>query len=320
MTKKETIASWGLSLPIVSAPMFLISSDHSVTAAIDAGIIGSVPALNQRSTEGLRAWLTTITEHRIRSAHPSIPYAVNLIVHKSNPRLMDDLRVCVELTVPIVITSLGAVPDLVEQVHAYGGLVFHDVTNAYHAQKAKDAGVDGLILVTAGAGGHAGSMHPFALVHEIRQFFDGILLLGGSISTGTDIAAALQLDVDLAYMGTRFINTEENNAPDRYKEMIIASTAKDIVYTDAVSGIPANFLLPSLEMAGISKEQLTQKGKIDFGHGLESEIKAWKTVWSAGHGVSQIDNILSTADLVRNLKTEFLEALRRQSANLDLYS
>ncbi|MCP4049381.1 MAG: nitronate monooxygenase, partial [bacterium] len=226
------------------------------------------------------------------------------------------LEICVKHKVPFIITSLGAVPELVDEVHGYGGFVFHDVTNRRHGEKAAQAGVDGLIAVAAGAGGHAGKLHPFALISELRIFFDKTILLSGSISKGSDIAAALQMGADLAYMGTRFINTDESMAVKEYKEMIIDCSTKDIVYTPAVSGVNANFMKPSLLKAGYDMDQIENSGNIDFGSKLKpanDEAKAWKTVWSAGHGVVSINDVLPVKDLVTNLKKEFTNAYSEYS-------
>jgi len=255
MTKQELLEKFNLKLPVVASPMFICSQLGLVKACCKEGIIGTFPALNQRTTEGFDEWLTELKadlaawEEQTREKAP--PYGVNLIVHRTNPRVDADLKICVKHKVPIIITSLGAVKELVEEVHSYGGLVFHDVTNVRHAQKAIGAGVDGLILVTAGAGGHAGTRNPIPFVQEIREIWDGLILLGGNISTGRDIASALQMGADLAYMGTRFINTHEAIADEAYKQMIINAGTDDIVYTASISGVPANFLKESLIKSGI---------------------------------------------------------------------
>lgn len=233
---------------------------------------------------------------------------MNLIVHQSNPRLEADLVVCVKHKVPLIIISLGAVSQLVDTVHNYGGLVFHDIIKKRHAEKAAKAGVDGLILVSAGAGGHAGITKPMSLVAEVRSFYDKTILLSGCISNGRDVASALQMGADLAYMGTRFINVEESNAEDGYRQMIIDSNASDIVYTASVSGVNANFLRPSLEAMGITEEMWGNTKKIDFGSELDAakaEAKAWKTIWSAGQGVASIKDVLAVKDLVQKMKQEF---------------
>ncbi len=299
-----------LRLPVVAAPMFLVSGPQLVIESCKAGIVGTFPALNQRTTEGFSQWLT-----EIRAAVGDAPYGVNLIVHKSNPRLQADLAVCVQHKVPLIITSLGAVPELVQAIHSYGGVVFHDVTNLRHAQKAAEAGVDGLIAVCGGAGGHAGRINPFALVGQIRQFFSKTLLLAGAISRGDDILAAQAMGADLAYMGTRFINTQESSAQPEYKQMIMDTQAEDIIYTPAVSGVPASFMKASLEKAGITN--FNDRGEVDFGHKLtlDDEAKVWKTIWSAGHGVSNIKDVPTTAELVARLESEYRAAKARISAS-----
>lgn len=315
-----------LSLPAVAAPMFLISGPDLVVECCKNGVVGTFPALNQRSTEGFEQWLVEI-ENRLAgytqpNGKPAAPYGVNLIVHRSNPRLYTDVEMIVKHKVPVVITSLGAVSDVVDAVHSYGGLVFHDAISKRHAEKAAEAGVDGLILVCAGAGGHAGTLHPMAFVNEVRSFFDKTILLSGCISTGRDIASALQIGADLAYMGTRFINTTESKADKEYQEMIIESHTADIVYTAAVSGVNANFLKPSLEAAGLTPELWSKAGKIDFGKELDAaqaEAKAWKTIWSAGQGVTSIHDVQSTQSLIDNLKQEFRSAIAEQYQLLQKY-
>ncbi|MDQ1153775.1 nitronate monooxygenase family protein [Brevundimonas sp. SORGH_AS_0993] len=290
----------GLTLPIISAPMFLVSGPDLVVAACNAGVIGTFPSLNQRTTEGYREW---IHEIRGRLTPDAAAFGVNHIVHPTNPRLTADLTVSVEEKVPLIITSLGAVRDVVEAVHGYGGVVFHDIANIRHARKAAEAGVDGLILVANGAGGHAGIINPFALVNEVRGFFDGTIILSGAISTGRDVAAALMLGADFAYMGTRFINTTEAMAAPAYKQMIVDSGSTDIVHTPAVSGIPANFMSKSLIENGIDPKHLPDH-KLDMG----DEAKAWKTVWSAGQGAGAIHDVLPAAELVARLRQEFAQA------------
>lgn len=237
------------------------------------------------------------------------------MVHPTNPRLEADVKLCVKHQVPLVITSLGAVSQVVDAIHSYGGLVFHDIIKKRHAEKAAEAGVDGLILVSAGAGGHAGTINPMSLIAEVKKFFDKTIILSGCISNGRDVAAALQMGADLAYMGTRFINTEESKATEEYRKMIIDAGASDVVYTAAISGVHANFLAASLQAAGITEEDLKKDTKIDFGKELDTEAKAWKTIWSAGQGVTTIDNVLSVSKLVESLKGEFKTAVEEQ-ANL----
>ncbi len=304
-----------LRLPVVAAPMFLVSTPPLVLACCHSGVVGSFPALNQRESSGFKAWLEEIEAGLTAD---SAPYAVNLIVHGSNPRLQADLAICVEHKVPVVITSLGAAKEVVDAVHSYGGLVFHDVTTRRHAEKAAEAGVDGLIAVAAGAGGHAGTWSPFALIAEIRQFFDKTLLLSGCLNSGHEILAAQLLGADLAYMGTRFIATRESNADADYKQMILGARAADIVHTPAVSGVPASFMRQSLERAGYDLKRLQDKGDVNYGDKLKpinDEAKAWKTVWSAGQGVGGIDDLPTTAELVARLDAEYRQA-REHSAQL----
>lgn len=294
----------GLKLPVIAAPMFLVSGPELVIACCKAGVIGTFPALNHRTTDGFDGWLTQIES---TLGPDDAVYGVNLIVHHTNPRVQADLAVLAAHRTPLVITSLGAVREVVEAVHAYGGLVFHDVTNLKHARKAAEAGVDGLILVAAGAGGHAGTWSPFALLNEIRAFFSGVVILSGAMSTGRDIAAALMMGADFAYLGTRFINTAESAAQDAYKAMIAESGASDITYTPAISGIPANFLTKSLIQNGLDPARLPDKTRIDLGEEL-NEAKAWKTIWSAGQGSGSVTDSPPTAALVARLVAEFKEA------------
>jgi len=305
-----------LSLPVVAAPMFLISGPQLVIECCKNGIVGTFPALNQRTTDGFESWVIEIKEalakFEAETGKKPAPFGVNLIVHQSNPRVEADLAICVKHKVPLIITSLGAVSQLVDAVHSYGGLVFHDIIKKRHAEKAAAAGVDGLILVSAGAGGHAGVTNPMSLVAEVRSFYNKTILLSGCISNGRDVASALQMGADLAYMGTRFINVEESNADEDYRQMIIDSNASDIVYTAAVSGVNANFLRPSLEAMGITEEMWGNSKKIDFGSELDAakaEAKAWKTIWSAGQGVTSINDVLPVSDLVHQMKQEFIASI-----------
>jgi nitronate monooxygenase len=316
-----------LSIPAIAAPMFLISGPQLVIECCKSGIVGTFPALNQRTSEGFEAWILEIkaalSNYEKETGKKPAPFGVNLIVHRSNPRLEADLAICVKHKIPLIITSLGAVSELVDTVHSYGGLVFHDIIKKRHAEKAQEAGVDGLILVSAGAGGHAGTINPMPLVSEIKSFFKKTILLSGCISTGRDIASAMQMGADLAYMGTRFINTKESKAPEAYRDMIIDAGASDIVYTAAVSGVPANFLGPSLKAMGITEEMLNKKVKVDFGEELtaqEDEAKAWATIWSAGQGVSTIKDSPSVSDLISNLKNEFKAAIEEQHTLLERYT
>ncbi len=316
MDKTELLERLNLSLPAVAAPMFIVSQLGLVKACCKNGILGTFPALNNRSTEGFEEWLIDLKKDlslfENESGKKAAAFGVNLVVHHSNPRVEADLEVCVRQKVPVVITSLGAMKRVVDRVHSYGGLVFHDVINARHAQKAIEAGVDGLICVCAGAGGHGGTLNPFAFVSEVRKMFDGIVLLGGGIGSGREIAAALQLGADLAYMGTRFINTEEAIADPDYKRMVIDSGSSDIIYTSAVSGVKANFMKESLERAGIGSDMWKSKEKLSFGEGLGAESKAWKNIWSAGHGATNIKETMPAQKLIERLKAEFLEALDEQ--------
>ena len=288
--------------------MFLLSSPELVVASCRAGILGSFPALNARTSEELDEWLT-----RIKVEVGERPFGVNLIVHSSNPRVEADLQVLARHQVPLVITSLGAVSELIEAVHGWGGQVFHDVIHQRHAEKAAQAGVDGIIAVCAGAGGHAGTQSPFALVPEIRQVFDGTLVLAGAISSGIDIACARLLGADAVYMGTRLINTLESAASREYQQRIIDSRASDVVYTDQVSGIAGNFLESSLREAGVDPKGWGGKS-VDLAAELkppEGGAKAWKHLWSAGQGVGQIHDVVSVASLVDQLAGEYRSALNR---------
>lgn len=307
-----------LSVPVVASPMFLVSGPRLVLETCKAGVAGTFPAANQRTSEGFEEWLiqlnSAFAELEVTDPdHPVAPYGVNLIVHKSNPRWPADLELCIKHRVPFLITSLGAVEELVNKVHGYGGLVFHDVTNLRHAHKAAAAGVDGLIAVCAGAGGHAGTLSPFALIPELRAFFDGAILLGGAISDGRGVAAARVLGADLAYLGTRFINTVESDAPDHYKQMIMDASAADIVYTPAISGIPGSFLRASILEAGLDPDHLPTKDRIDFSHAntpRAEEAKAWKKVLSAGQGCGSVQDVPPVAELCARLKAQYEAALR----------
>tara|TARA_B110000977_G_scaffold201856_1_gene299390 strand:- start:12253 stop:13224 length:972 start_codon:yes stop_codon:yes gene_type:complete len=312
-----------LNLPVIAAPMFLISNPNMVIECCKNGIVGTFPALNQRTSEGFEAWLIEIKEalaaFEKETGKKAAPFGVNLIVHPTNPRLEADVKLCMKHKVPLVITSLGAVSMVVNAIHSYGGLVFHDIIKKRHAEKAAEAGVDGLILVAAGAGGHGGSLNPMSLVAEVKSIFDKTVLLSGCISTGKDIAAALQMGADLAYMGTRFINTDESIAPEAYKKMIVDAGANDVVYTAAISGVHANFLAASLQAAGITEEDLKKDVKIDFGKEMDTEAKAWKTIWSAGQGVTTIKDSIPVKALVERLRSEFIDALKSQASLLEKF-
>ena len=322
MSNKPSFIS-DLSLPAIAAPMFLISGPELVIECCKNGIVGTFPALNQRTSEGFEEWLIQIKEaldvFEKETGKKAAPFGVNLIVHPTNPRLEADIKLCVKHKVPIIITSLGAVSMVVDAIHSYGGLVFHDIIKKRHAEKAQEAGVDGLILVAAGAGGHAGTINPMTLVAEIKKFFKKTIILSGCISTGRDIASALQMGADLAYMGTRFINTTESKAPEDYRKMIEDAGANDVTYTAAISGVHANFLSKSLKNAGLTDEDLKKDTKIDFGKELNTEAKAWKTIWSAGQGSALIDETLPVKDLISNLKSEFREAIEEQAKILEVY-
>ena len=311
----------GATLPVIAAPMFLVSGPELVIECCKNGVVGTFPALNERTSEGFEQWLITIkealSEYEKTTGKKAAPFGVNLIVHPTNTRLQKDVEICVKHKVPLVITSLGAISILVDAIHSYGGLVYHDIVKKRHAEKAAEAGVDGLILVSAGAGGHAGTINPMALIKDVQKVFDKTIVVAGAISTGIDIASVLQMGADMAYMGTRFINTTESRAQEEYKEMIVNSTSDKIIHTAAVSGIPANFMEASLEAAGIKPEDYKKEGKLDPGLDMNSEAKAWKTIWSAGHGVSAIDDVPSTEQLIDRLRAELVEAMETQQQRLD---
>ncbi|MEQ8206974.1 MAG: nitronate monooxygenase family protein [Woeseia sp.] len=316
-----TSLSAKLRLPLIGAPMFIVSGPELVIAQCKAGIVGSFPALNARPQSQLDEWLSRITTELAEHAenYPDAviaPFAVNQIVHQSNDRLQQDIEACVKHRVPIVITSLRPPAAVVEAVHSYGGLVFHDVINVRHAEKALEQGVDGIIAVCAGAGGHAGTSSPFALVKEIREFFDGIVILSGSMSCGNDILAAQAIGADLAYMGTRFIATKEANAPADYKEMIVTSKSADIVYTSLFTGVHGSYLKGSIVKAGLDPSQLPEgnKEKMNFGSGGSSKAKAWRDIWGAGQGVGTVHDIPDVADLVERLEREYRATASRLCA------
>jgi len=293
-----------LRLPAIAAPLFLASGPDLVVETCRAGMVGTFPALNQRSTEGFEAWLNEI-EERLSSEPKAAPFGVNLIVHQTNARLKQDLDIVVQHRVPIVITSLGAVRDVVDAVHSYGGLVFHDIISRRHAEKASEAGVDGLIAVSVGAGGHAGNLNPFALISEVKSIFSGTVILSGALSTGRDIAAARMMGADLAYLGTRFLATKEAMVEKAYQQMILDSRAADIIYTPNISGVNANFMRESIKAAGLDPDNLPPHGKLDMG----SEAKVWKTIWSAGQGVGAISEVLSVAEMCEQFSRDYREAM-----------
>lgn len=303
-----------LRLPVIGAPMFIVSGPELVLAQCKAGIVGAFPALNARPEHVLGEWLERISKEleSYKAEHVDArvaPYAVNQIVHASNQRLQHDLDLCVAYRVPIMITSLRAPDAVVEAAHSYGGLVFHDVTTIKHAQRALQAGVDGLILVASGAGGHAGRLSPLAFVPEVRQFYDGCVILSGSIASGGAILAAQALGADLAYIGTRFIATEEANAPTAYKQMIVESRAEDIVYTNLFTGVHGNYLKGSIVNAGLDPDNLPEsdKSKMDFGGG-SAKAKAWRDIWGAGQGVGQVLGAPPAADVIAQFEREYLAA------------
>jgi nitronate monooxygenase len=307
-----------LRLPLIGAPMFIVSQPSLVIAQCTSGIVGSFPALNARPQSRLEDWICEIKdgleEYREENPNdPVAPFAVNQIVHKSNTRLYADMETCVKHEVPIVITSLRPPEDVVKAVHAYGGLVFHDVISLRHARKAMQQGVDGIIAVCAGAGGHAGPLSPFALVKDIRREFDGAIILSGCMSSGGDILAAQAMGADLAYMGTRFIATEEAHAVPDYKQMIVDSGTADIVYSSLFSGVHGNYLKESVRNAGFDPDDLPEgdQTSMDFGKRDENEAKAWRDIWSAGQGAAGVDAVLPTSDLVLRMQKEYDEVRAR---------
>jgi nitronate monooxygenase len=299
--------SRNLALPVIGAPMFIVSNPDLVIAQCKSGIIGSFPALNARPQEVLDEWLTRIKAELASDPHAA-PFAVNQIIHPSNERLEQDMALCVKHEVPLIITSLSAPTQIVPHVHAYGGKVFHDVISVRHAQKALEAGVDGLILVCAGAGGHAGTLSPFALVSEVRKFYDGPIALAGSITHGGAILAAQAMGADFAYVGTRFIATREANAGENYKQALIDAAANDIVYTPYFTGVHGNYLKQSIIASGLDPANLPERDKSAMNFGAASGAKAWKDIWGAGQGVGTIDEILPAAELIARMKEEYRTA------------
>lgn len=310
-----------LSLPIIGAPMFIVSGPELVIAQCKAGIVGSFPALNARPKEQLTEWLGRIKKElaEYQAQHPDrpvAPFAVNQIAHKSNDRLEYDMRVCVEHQVPIIITSLRPPAEIVNAVHSYGGIVLHDVINVRHAEKALEEGVDGLILVCAGAGGHAGTLSPFALLTEVRRFYNGTICLAGAMTSGAHVLAAQAMGADLAYIGTRFIATEEANAMAEYKQMLIDTTAKDIVYSSLFTGVHGNYLKPAIAKNGMDPDNLPSADKttMNFGSGGNTAAKAWRDIWSAGQGVGNIVDAPNVGKLVARMREEYdtaFEGLQR---------
>ena len=301
-----------LPLPIIGSPLFIISNPKLVIAQCIAGVVGCMPALNARPAEQLEEWLIEITEtlaayNKANPDKPAAPFAINQIVHKSNDRLEHDMQMCVKYKVPIIITSLGAREDINAAAHSYGGVVLHDIINNKHARKAIEKGADGLIAVAAGAGGHAGVKSPFALIQELRQWFDGPIALSGSISTGAAVLAAQAMGADFAYIGSAFIATEEARAADAYKQSIVDSNSDDIVYSNLFTGVHGNYLAPSIRNAGMDPDNLevSDPSKMNFGG---DKSKAWKDIWGCGQGIGSITKVQSTADYVAQLKREYAEA------------
>ncbi|WP_345790852.1 NAD(P)H-dependent flavin oxidoreductase [Neobacillus drentensis] len=317
--QKSIPESWWnqLRLPAISAPMFLVSGTELVKACCLNGVIGSFPAPNARPLEVLDQWMGQLNEEleEARAVDPNrkiAPWAMNMVVHSSYSRLQDELNLIKKHQPQLVITSLGSPKHVVEIVHEYGGLVFSDVSDLKFAKKAAEAGVDGLILVASGAGGHAGQINSFAFVDMVRSFWDGIIVLAGSISTGKGILAAQAAGADLAYMGTRFIVASESMANDEYREMLVEATQEDLILTDAFSGVKANMLIPSIKKAGLDPDHLVKKDQVNFDDmQKETNAKAWKDIWSAGHGVGAIDRIESAADIINRLEVEYKEALQK---------
>ena len=307
-----------LSIPVIGAPLFIASTPDLVIAQCKAGVIGSFPALNARPKEMLDEWLNRIRDEldAFAAENPGArvaPFAVNQIAHASNDRLAHDVEACVRHRVPLIITSLRPPREIVEAVHSYGGLLFHDVINVKHARKAAEQGVDGIIAVCAGAGGHAGTASPFALVREIRSFFDGTIILSGAMSSGADVFAALALGADMAYVGTRFLAATEANVLDDYKQMIVDSSSDEVVYTSLFTGVKGNYLSRSVAAIGLDPDRLPEavKTTMDFGSGGNMEKKAWRDIWSAGQGVGNIHDVLPTAEVVARMVVEF-EATRQR--------
>ena len=313
-----------ISVPIIGAPLFLVSGPDLVIAQCKAGIIGSFPALNARPQHVLDEWIirikTELAEYKEANPDKKVaPFAVNQICHGSNDRLMDDMMTCVKHEVPIIITSLRPPAEVVEAAHSYGGKVFHDVISVRHAQKAAEQGVDGLILVCAGAGGHAGALSPFALLREVKKWFDGTVILSGSIGDGYSVASAIALGADFAYLGTRFIATKEANADQEYKKMLEESAASDIVYSSLFTGVHGNYLKPSIKNAGLDPDNLPEadKSSMNFGSGGNTDSKAWKDIWGSGQGIGVIEDSPSVEELVGRLKTEYESAFNDFKTKLE---
>ncbi|MFT4797897.1 MAG: nitronate monooxygenase [Candidatus Azotimanducaceae bacterium] len=301
-----------LRMPVIGSPLFIISNPDLVIAQCKAGIVGSFPSLNARSIDIFESWLQQIID-ALKDDDAAAPYAVNLIVHKSNNRLEEDLALCEQYQVPIVITSLGANEDVNSRITAYGGIVLHDVINNRFAKKAIEKGATGLIAVAAGAGGHAGALSPFALIQEIRSWFDGPLILSGSIANGHAVLGAQAMGADLAYIGSAFIATAEANADPRYKDALVQYAANDIVYTNLFTGVHGNYLAPSIEAAGLDPKNLPESdpSQMNFGSGGDSESKAWKDIWGCGQGIGAIDDVLPASEFIDRLATEYQSATSR---------
>jgi nitronate monooxygenase len=313
-----------LSIPVIGSPLFIISNPKLVIEQCKAGIIGSMPALNARPATQLDEWLHEITEtlaayDRANPEAPAAPFAINQIVHKSNDRLEHDMEMVVKYKVPVVITSLGARVDVNETIHSYGGVVLHDIINNAFARKAVEKGADGLIAVAAGAGGHAGVKSPFALIQELRQWFDGPVALSGSIATGGAVLAAQAMGADFAYIGSAFIATHEARATDAYKQAIVEGTSDDIVYSSLFTGVHGNYLKPSVRAAGLDPDNLPESdpSKMNFGGGEGSKPKAWKEIWGCGQGIGAVSEVLPAAAYIQRLKREYLEARRRFTSQVE---
>ena len=314
-----------LTIPVIGAPLFLVSGPELVIAQCKSGVIGSFPALNARPQHVLEEWIIKIKEElkSYKEKNPEAkvaPFAVNQICHASNDRLMDDMETCVKHEVPIIITSLRPPAELVEAAHSYGGLVYHDVINVRHAKKAVEQGVDGLILVCAGAGGHAGALSPFALLREVKDWFDGTIILSGSIGDGYSVASAITLGADFAYLGTRFIATKEANADREYKKMLEESTAADIVYSSLFTGVLGNYLKPSIKNAGLDPDNLpdADKSTMNFGSGGNTDSKAWKDIWGSGQGIGLIEDSPSVEELVKRLESEYKLAFKEFKTKIEV--
>ncbi len=300
-----------VSLPVIASPLFIISNPDLVIAQCQAGVVGSFPSLNARTADIFETWLQDISE--ATKGEGCAPFAVNLIVHKSNNRLEEDLALCEKYRVPIVITSLGANEDVNRRITSYGGIVLHDIINNRFAKKAIEKGATGLIAVAAGAGGHAGALSPFALIQEIREWFDGPLILSGSIANGHAVLSAQAMGADMAYIGSAFIATEEANADPKYKEALVQYAANDIVYTNLFTGVHGNYLAPSIEAAGLDPQNLPESdpSKMNFGSGGNQESKAWKDIWGCGQGIGAVTDVVSAGDLVGRIRSEYIAATER---------